>query len=80
MIPRYISNHNAIEQIGQKIDWCVEAAKRLGVRVKREGRKRLIPAAEFFAAIEREQEAESKGVPLDYEAELLRSLGLERVT
>lgn len=79
MIPRYLSNHNCVEQTGQKMPWLLAAAGRLGVKVHKDGRKRLIPAGEFFAALEREEQAEARGVPLDYEAELLKRLGLERV-
>jgi hypothetical protein len=79
--PKYISEQNAKALVGQGYRWCRDKAHELGVKVIAVGRKRFIPAAEFFAALERASQLPAPEVesPEDATASVLASLGLEAV-
>jgi hypothetical protein len=75
--PKYISVRNAEALTGQGYRWCRDMAHALGVQVLHVGRKRFIPAAEFFAALEKASETPAPGVlSADPTAAILASLGL----
>ncbi len=64
--------------MGQGYRWCRDTAHALGVPVINIGRKRLIPAAAFFAALEKASETAAPGVvSADPTASVLAALGLE---
>lgn len=74
--PKYISVRNAEAIVGQGYRWVRDTARALGVRVIPVGKKRLIPADEFFAAVERQQQVATTD-PVDPTDAVLAQLGLQ---
>ena len=77
VVPKYISVRNAEALTGQGYRWCRDTAHELGVTVVAFGRKRFIPAAEFFAALEKAGAAgkTEPEVEQDPTAEVFKAMG-----
>jgi hypothetical protein len=77
----FIGPRNAETVIGAPYRWVRDTAARLGVRSVRQGRKSLIPAEAFRAALEAEVVALSTTAPTatDPAEAIRRSLGMRRI-
>lgn len=83
--PLTLSARNCEALVGMSWKWCTTFARAHGVRILRVSeRKQLLPAAEFFAAIEKEAaRLGASATPLTDEQEreaMRRELGMERAS
>ena len=76
--PVLLGPRNCEAFVGANWRWCRDTAHRLGVRFVGAGRKRFIPALEFFAAHEREEGASPRDASADPAGSVRAALGLRR--
>jgi hypothetical protein len=86
-VPLLIGPKNAEAVVGVPWRWCRDWARSLGIRLVGSGKKKLIPAAAFVAALEQHRfpSVANDGTvgraepvpPLDAEAAILDRLGME---
>lgn len=76
--PLFITRRNCDSVIGESWSWCVRRAGELGVDVVRAGRKRLIPAAAFVAALKAAPRSAEPETQEDAAAVVRRALGRRR--
>jgi hypothetical protein len=82
VVAKYLSTRNFEALVGQGWRWGRDKAREFGVPIIKIGDKWLIPAAEFFDALERasqEKQPTAAASPEDATAAVLKSLGLEVV-